>query len=82
VSSSCRKENLDTNIPTALALSAMVILSILCDFTIIQLLNIVFILKSSRLHQARAAGIRLFVLRLCHGSLIFIHDILFFSALV
>jgi hypothetical protein len=78
VSSSCRKDNLDTNIATALALSAMVILSILCVFTITQLLKIVIILKSIRLHQARAAGIRFFVLRLCQGSLIFIHDIQFF----
>jgi hypothetical protein len=38
----------------------MVILSILCDFIIIQLLKIVTILKSSRLHQARAAGIPFF----------------------
>jgi hypothetical protein len=45
VSSSCRKDNLDTNIPTALTLSAMVILSILYDFTIIQLLKIVIIFK-------------------------------------
>jgi hypothetical protein len=53
VSSSFRKENLDTNIPTALALSAMIILSILCDFSIIQLLKIVIILKIRRLHQVK-----------------------------
>jgi hypothetical protein len=47
VSSCCRKDNPDTNISTALALSATVILSILCDFTIIQLLKIVINLKSS-----------------------------------
>jgi hypothetical protein len=45
VNSSCRKDNLDTNIPTALALSTMVILSILSDFTIIKLLKIVIILR-------------------------------------
>jgi hypothetical protein len=45
------------------------------------LLKIVINEKSSWLHQARAAGIRIF-LRFCHGLLIFIHDILFFSVLV
>jgi hypothetical protein len=48
----------------------------------IQLLKIAINLKSSWLHQARAAGIRFFVLKLCHGSLIFIHDIVFFSVLI
>jgi hypothetical protein len=47
-------------------------------FTMIQLLKIVIDFKSSWLHKARAAGILFFVLRLWHGLLIFIHDILFF----
>jgi hypothetical protein len=53
----------------------MVILSILYDFTMIQLLKIAINLKSSLLHQAHAAGI----LRLCEGSLTFIDVILFFQ---
>jgi hypothetical protein len=47
VSSSFREDNPDTNIPTGFALSAIVILSILCDFTMRKLFKIVLVLKSS-----------------------------------
>jgi hypothetical protein len=47
MSSCCRKDNPDTNISTVLALSAIAILSILYDFTMIQLLKIAINLKSS-----------------------------------
>jgi hypothetical protein len=82
VYSCCRKDNPDNNISTALALSAMVFLSVLYDFTMIQLWKLEINLKSCWLHQARAAGIRFLTLRLCHGSLIFIHDLFIFSVLV
>jgi hypothetical protein len=50
VSSCCRKDDPDTNIFTALALSAIVILSMPYDYTMIQLLKIIFNLKSRTEH--------------------------------
>jgi hypothetical protein len=79
VSSCCHKDNPLYQYVYCFHSSAMVILSILYDFTMMQLSKIVINLKSSWLHQARAAGIRFNVLKLCYGSLISIHDILFFQ---
>jgi hypothetical protein len=57
VSSCCRKDNSDTNISTAFPISAMIILSTLCDFTIIQLLRIVINVVDCTKHVLQKVGV-------------------------
>jgi hypothetical protein len=83
VSCCSRKGNPDNNISTALTLSAMVILSILYHFTMIQLGKIVIDFKSSWFYQVPAARYSMF----CFEALSRVTDFypgysIFFSVLV